>query len=54
MHIDPQTVIAVGVAAHLLGALAKTLFHTPKQQAQIDAIERKVDEVLGEVKASLK
>ncbi len=54
MHIDPQTLIAAGVAAHLLGALAKTLFHTPRRQAQIDAIEQKVDEVLGEVKSSLK
>ncbi len=54
MHIDPQTLIAAGVAVHLLAALAKTLFRTPKRQAQIDAIERKVDEVLGEVKGSLK
>jgi hypothetical protein len=53
MHIDPQTLIAVGVAAHLLAALAKTVFRTPKRQAQIDAIERKVDEVLGEVKGTL-
>ncbi len=54
MHIDAQTVIAAGVATHLLAALAKTLFRTPRRQAQIDAIERKVDEVLGEVKGSLK
>ena len=53
MHIDAQTLIAAGVVAHLLAALAKTLFRTPKRQAQIDAIERKVDEVLGEVKGTL-
>ncbi len=54
MHIDPQTLIAVGVGAHLLAALAKSLFRSPRRQAQIDAIERKVDEVLGEVRGSLK
>jgi len=53
MHIDPQTLIAAGVAVHLLAALAKTLFRTPKRQAQIDAIERKVDEVLGEVRNTM-
>ncbi len=56
MHIDPQTLtqtlILVGVAVHLLAAGAKALFHTPKRQAQIDAIERKVDEVLGQVKTA--
>ena len=52
MHIDSQTLILVGVGAHLLAALAKTLFHAPKRQAQIDTIERKVDEVLGQVKTS--
>ena len=52
MHIDPQTLIAVGVGVHLLAALAKALFHTPRRQAQIDAIERKVDAVLGQVKTT--
>ncbi len=54
MHLDPQTVIAVGVGTHLLAALARALFHAPRRQAQIDAIERKVDEVLGQVNGSLK
>ena len=49
MHFDTQTWIALGVGAHLVGALAKTLFHTPKQQAQIDAIENKVEAVLGQL-----
>jgi len=49
MHIDPQTVIAAGVAAHLLLFLAKFLFRSPGQRAQINAIERKVDEVLATV-----
>ncbi len=49
MHIDSQTLIAAGVAAHLLAFIARTLFHSPKRQAQIDAIERKVDEVLATV-----
>lgn len=49
MHFDPQTVIAAGVAAHLLLFIAKALFRSPKRQAQIDAIERKVDEVLATV-----
>jgi hypothetical protein len=50
MHIDPQTLAAVGVGVHLLAALAKTLFRTPKRQAQIDAIEQKVEAILGEIK----
>lgn len=48
MHFDTQTAIALGVGAHLLAALAKALWRTPKQQAQIDAIERKIDAVLGQ------
>ena len=47
MHIDLQFLIALGVGAHLLGAFAKSLFRTPKRQAQVDAIERKVDALLG-------
>ena len=54
MHIDAQTVIAAGVIVHMLAAVAKALFRTPGQQAQVDAIERKVDEVLGEVKGTLR
>ena len=52
MHIDPQTLILVGVGAHLLAALARAVFHTPKRQAQIDSIERKVDQVLGQAKTA--
>jgi hypothetical protein len=51
MHIDLNQIIALGVAAHLLGAIAKTLFHSPKQQAQIDAIEAKLDNVVATVQA---
>ena len=53
MHVDPQTLIAAGVAAHLLAFIAKALFRSPRRQAQIDAIERKVDEVLGEMRATV-
>lgn len=52
IHLDPQTVIAAGVAAHLLLFIAKGLFHSPKQRAQISAIERKVDEVLASVRSA--
>ncbi len=49
MHFDPQTAIAAGVAAHLLLFIAKALFRSPGQQTQINAIERKVDEVLATI-----
>ena len=52
--IDAPTVAAVGSACTCWRALAKALFRTPQRQAQIDAIERKVDAVLGEVQGSLK
>lgn len=48
-NFNSQNLILVGVSLHLLGGLAKAVFRTPKQQAQIDAIEAKVDSVLGEV-----
>ena len=51
MHFDTQTLIALGVGAHLVGALVKTIFHTPKQKAQIDAIESKVEAVLSQVQS---
>ena len=47
MHIDTQFLIAVGVGAHLLAALVKALWKSPQRQAQVDAIEQKVDAVLG-------
>jgi len=49
MHFDTQTWIALGVGAHLIGALARTIFHTPKQKAQIDAIEGKLETILRQV-----
>ena len=52
MHIDTQFLIAVGVGAHLLAAIAKTLWKSPQRQAQVDAIERKVDAVLGVLQQS--
>lgn len=50
MHIDLQSLVAAGVGLHLLGALAKTVWRSPRRQAQIDAIERKVDELLSDLK----
>ena len=54
MHIDLQLLVALGVGAHLLAALAKTLWKTPQRQAQVDAIERKLDSVLGALQESAK
>lgn len=51
MHVSTQDLILVGVALHLLAALGKTLFKSPKRQAQIDAIEAKVDGVLDQLQA---
>jgi hypothetical protein len=47
MHIDTQLLIAVGVGTHLLAALAKAVWKSPQRQAQVDAIEQKLDSVLG-------
>lgn len=49
MHIDPQTFAAVGIAVHLLAALAKTVWKAPQRQAQIDSIEGKVDALLAQL-----
>lgn len=54
MHIDLQLLTALGVGAHLLAALAKMLWKSPKRQAQVDAIERKVNSVLGALGGSAK
>ena len=54
MHIDTQFFIAVGVGAHLLAALAKTLWKTPQRQAQVDAIEAKVDALLSALQPGVK
>lgn len=50
MHFDTQTVIALGVLANLAGALARHFWHTPKQQAQIDALQAAVDDVLAQLR----
>ena len=47
MHIDLQLLIAAGVGSHLLAALAKMIWKSPQRQAQVDAIENKLDAVLG-------
>ncbi len=52
MHIDLQLLIAAGVGAHLLAALAKTLWKSPQRQAQVDAIEAKVESVLAALQGS--
>ncbi len=54
MHIDLQFLVALGVGTHLLASLAKTLWKTPQRQAQVDAIESKVDAVLGALQGSAK
>ncbi len=54
MHIDLQGLVALGVGLHLLAALAKAIWKTPLRQAQIDAIEKKVDDILTEMKGVLK
>ncbi len=54
MHIDLQLLTALGVGAHLLAALVKALWKSPKRQAQVDAIERKVDGVLGALQGGAK
>jgi len=46
MTLDTQTLIAWGVGAHLLASLAKWVFKTPRQQAQIDRLEGKIETVL--------
>ena len=47
MHINMQLLIAAGIGVHLLAALAKALWKSPRRQAQVDSIERKVDAILG-------
>jgi hypothetical protein len=49
LHVTTTNLLLVGVFAHLLLSAAKMLFKTPKQQAQIDTIETKVDTVLSQV-----
>ena len=47
MHIDLQLFIALGVGVHLLAAAARLLWKAPRRQAQVNAIEAKLDAVLG-------
>ena len=47
--LNEQTWLLVGVFAHLVAAIAKALVHTPRQQAQIDSIETKLDAVIAQV-----
>ena len=54
MHIDLQGLVAAGVGVHLLAALAKAIWKTPQKQAQIDAIEQKLNDILTQVKGVTK
>ena len=44
--MDATHLLLVGVGVNLLFTLAHALFHSPAQQAKIDAVEAKVDAVL--------
>lgn len=46
-HLTTQNLILAGVFAHLFLTLSRSIWRRPKQQAQIDAIERKVDGVVS-------
>ena len=48
-----QSLILAGVVVHLVASTAKALVKSPKQKAQINAIEGKVDDVLTQVQAIL-
>lgn len=52
-HVSTQNLILVGVFAHLLLALSKAVFRNPRQQAQIDRLDSKVDGVLTTVQQVL-
>ena len=54
MHIDLQILIAAGMGVHLLAAMARSLWKAPKRQAQVDAIEAKLDAVLGVLQSAVK
>ncbi len=47
--MDTTTVIAIGVGLHLLGSLLRHFVHEPKKQAQINAIEGKVEDLIGQL-----
>jgi hypothetical protein len=51
MVIGTNMLILIGVGAQLLGMVAKEIFTKPQQQAQVDSIETKVDNVLNQVNA---
>ena len=48
-----QSLILAGVVVHLVASAAKALVKSPKQKAQINAIEAKVDDVLTQVSRSV-
>ena len=48
-----QSLILAGVVVHLVASAAKALVKSPKQKAQINAIEGKVDDVLRQVRQAL-
>ena len=50
MHID--WLIALGVGVHLLATLAKAIWKSPQRQAQADAIEQKIDDILAALQAA--
>ena len=46
-HFSTQNLILVGVFAHLMLALGKSVFKAPQQQAQLDHVSAKLDSVLS-------
>lgn len=47
--VTPQNLILAGVGVNVAANVGRAVFHTPKQRAQIDAIEAKTDLVLNQV-----
>ncbi|MBV9850087.1 MAG: hypothetical protein JO250_10480 [Armatimonadetes bacterium] len=47
MQVDQNTLITVGVFAHLGASLAKSLLHSRTDRAKIDALTGRLDGVLG-------
>lgn len=53
LNIDAPTLTAAGVGLSLLASLFRALFHAPKQRAQINSVEGKLDLVLNQVASVL-
>ena len=51
--VTSQDFVLAGVGLSLLGSVSRAVFHTPKQQAQINAIEAKADAILGQLSQGL-